>query len=534
MISTGELKLVGLSFLLTSSVPVFAESTKQDPPMVISMAWSSPDTKYLRLHAEEMDTQPFTGTILYASWPRPDAGGVLMSTDTDSLSWAVFKGTRFTDEMLRPAIEDLRETKLTNHKDNFLEVISFLGKGHFNWYDDKRWATVLHNIEAISRVAHKGGLRGILLDCEEYGCPFWSYGGDRPDYALKQFEEYQGKPAKEVAEHVRQRGQTFARALNKGFPGCLVWTLYAYSHVSMPDNVTDISDAGNGLYAAFIDGMLEGSDDETIFVDGCEGAYRFSLPGQFKELRKVVTDKALKYTRVPDLYKKKIRVGFGLYLDMYNYENSHPWYGDRPDENYMTPARLDKAIRNAIKISDGYVWVYSEYPSWWLTSPEGRFDPGVTARDDHEWIHSSYWGAVKRGINYKLLELSSPVKSCSNIALGKPVNGETGVALTDGDSDSRTPQIAHSIDYTVDLKGTFHVKTVNLDWGDFGTSGDDIQWELKALLCNGDSVTLASGECPNSEETTVSVDQANVTKLQIIAKSAKNWIAMDELSAFMD
>ena len=393
-------KLAGwLLVLMVAQNLVAAETNKkQDPPMVISLSWSSPDTKYLRLNAAEMDCQPFTGTAVYVSWPRPENGGVYLCTNKGSLSWMVFQETRFTDEMLEPALKDLQETKLTNYRDNFLEVISFIGGGHFNWYDDQRWAVVLHNIEAMARVAKEGGMPGIMLDCEEYGCPFWSYGGSRPNFALKQFEEYQDKTAEEVAERVRQRGRTFAAALNKGFPGCLIWTLYGYSHVNIADDDTKVAETDNGLYAAFLDGMLEGSDDETIFIDGCEGAYRYHMPEEFIKLRKVVTERALKFTRVPELYQKKMRVGFGLYLDMYNYPASHPWYPDRPEDNYMTPDHLEKALRNAIEIGDGYVWVYSEYPSWWLDSPDATFGEGVASRPekDHKWIHPAYWRAVWR------------------------------------------------------------------------------------------------------------------------------------------
>ena len=375
---------------------------RQDPPMVISVSWSSPDTRYLRLHSEEWEKLPLTGTLVLVKGPTtPQGGSVYMAHPKDNLSWqAFYQDNRFTPEMLKGSAEDLQQTRFTRSKDNLLWVVSH-NSGAFDWFDDAWWADVLYNIESLARLAKEGGLRGIVLDCEEYGGGFWSYGGTRPNFALKNVESYKGKSWEEVRDKVRERGRSFIQAVNKGYPGCLMWLLYGYSHIihKMPaDAPADLSDAGNGLYAAFLDGMLEASDEETIFVDGCEGAYRFSKPEEFMGMRKIITEKALKYTLVPEIYQKKMRVGFGLYMDMYYYRTSHPWYSDRPKDNYMTPAHLEKALRNAIKISDGYVWIYSENPSWWLTGPDDNFGKNVHSFEDehHGWIHPAYHRAVER------------------------------------------------------------------------------------------------------------------------------------------
>ena len=375
---------------------------RQDPPMVVSYSWSSPDTRYLKLHADEWEELPFTGTMVHVSWPQPEAGSAEACSGKGTLSWAPFRKTRFTDEMLVGPLKDLKETDLAARQDNFLLAISYLGGGYFDWYDDAWWETVLHNIEALARLTREADLRGMFLDCEEYGCPFWSWGGSRPDYALKNREVYKDKTWEQTRRQVRQRGRSLIQAINKGYPGITIWTLYGYSHVEMKEGATDLSDAGNGLYAAFLDGMLEASDDQTIFIDGCEGSYRFSEVEQFEGLRKRVTETALKYTMVPESYRKKIRVGFGLYVDMYNYKNSHPWYSDRPQDNYMTPQHLKKAVKNALAVGDGYVWIYSEYPSWWLDSAEDTLGEGVRSRDDHKWIDRAYWRAIEQALPKKL------------------------------------------------------------------------------------------------------------------------------------
>ena len=406
-----KLKSIGLLILLMM-VPQTILAVDGHAPMVISVAWTSPDTRYLRLHAEQWQQLPFTGTLVTVSWPQPEAGSVEMGTGKESLSWAVFQKERFTPEMLKGPAQDLSQTKFTSSKDNFLWVVSYLKSGeHFDWFDDAQWETVLHNIESLAKLAKDGGLRGLVFDAEEYNCSLWSYGGRRPKRALKNLETYKGKSWEQVRDKVRQRGRSFIKAVNKGYPGCPVWLLFGYSviiHNKLPDDGSPdyLSDERYSLYANFLDGMLEASDDETIFIDGCESSYRFSEPEEFIKLREFVTEKALRYTNVPEIYQKKMRVGFGLYLDM---ENNGPWHSDRPNDNAMTPARLQKAVENALKISDGYVWIYNEYPSWWLDTPESIFGKGVRSRDDrirwktkpimdYQWIPRVYWEALRKGM----------------------------------------------------------------------------------------------------------------------------------------
>ena len=375
--------------------------------MVISLSWNSPDTRYLRLHIRDWEQRPFTGTVVTASWPQPEAGRVEAGSEVGNLCWAAFQEQRLTAEMLRGPLADLKTTRFTTSKDHFLEIVSFLPSGHFDWFDEERWQTVLHNTEMLADLARQDGMKGLLLDFEEYGCAFWSWGGSRPNFALKDLEAYKGKTWQETRAVVRQRGRSFIKAVNRTFPGCLIWTLYGYSFINLPAEGTDLSDSVNGLYAAFLDGMLEASDEDTIVVDGCEGAYRFGDRHEFMRLRKVVTEKALKYTMVPEAYRKKMRVGFGLYLDMYNYPANHPWYADRPEDNYRTPDYLETSVRNAIEISDGYVWIYSEFPSWWLDGPEAGFGEGVlvagkirAANDPgpHTWIPHVYWRSLKNAL----------------------------------------------------------------------------------------------------------------------------------------
>ena len=70
----------------------------------------------------------------------------------------------------------------------------------------------------------------------------------------------------------------------------------------------------------------------------------------------------------------------------------------------MPPDRLAKAIRNALTVGDGYVWVDTEYPSWWLDGPDATFGDQVRSGDDHKWIDPVYWRAVESAMPTRMVE----------------------------------------------------------------------------------------------------------------------------------
>lgn len=368
-------------------------------PAVISVSWSSPDPRFLSLNYEKWNRLPFTGTAINVAWPRPEGGSVLMASATENPSWAVFRSKPVPEEALHTARADMAKVPDADQRDNYLWVVSSLNEErYFDWFDDQRWTAVEQNIERMAAMARETKMKGIVLDCEEYGCALWSWGGSRPDFALSQAPPYQGKTWNQVRAQVMKRGESFMKALDRGYPGATLWMLYAYSHTiyKYPQELQNLAEQDNGLLVTFVDGMLKGADEKTVIVDGCEPSYyRTRTLEDFERLADVIRNKALRYTSVPEIYKRKIRVGFGIYLDMYH---GQPWNGQAPEQNAMTPDILQELVGNALKAGDGYVWVYSEYPSWWLDSAEATFGGDVKARDDHKWIPPVYYDALKRGI----------------------------------------------------------------------------------------------------------------------------------------
>ena len=73
-----------------------------------------------------------------------------------------------------------------------------------DWADDKAWANYAENMATVAWLAKQGGLKGLMLDPEEYG----AQGGSLPQY----IHTYRDPPFEECAKLARQRGrEVFSR-----------------------------------------------------------------------------------------------------------------------------------------------------------------------------------------------------------------------------------------------------------------------------------------------------------------------------------
>jgi len=115
---------------------------------------------------------------------------------------------------------------------------------------------------------------------------------------------------------------------------------YLQSSKSLPETAYN-------LLPAFYDGFLEVLPPGGMLVDGYEPAYAFKERSQFEGARRGI-QAAVELSAVPQDYRQKVKTGFGLWLDY------------RKQKNYFTPDEFQHAVSSALKVSDGYVWIYSE------------------------------------------------------------------------------------------------------------------------------------------------------------------------------
>ena len=148
----------------------------------------------------------------------------------------------------------------------------------------------------------------------------------------------------------RQRGRQVMTAIASSMSKVVILSLYAYS---APHNYLRtgraLANVPYGLLPAFYDGVLELMPHEGRLVDGYEPAYFFKRRSQFLDGYKKIAE-ARTLSTFPDLYEKKVSAGFGLWID----------YKRNP--NYFTPKEFETAVRDALEVSDEYVWIYSNGP----------------------------------------------------------------------------------------------------------------------------------------------------------------------------
>lgn len=142
-------------------------------------------------------------------------------------------------------------------------------------------------------------------------------------------------------------------------------------------------DTNNALLPAFIDGMLEAATGGAQIVDGYELSYAYRDDRQFAQARdKIIA--AATMSRVPEQYRQRCSVGFGIYMDQG--WNSAGWFTNEPEKNLLTPLEFEYALHRALTYADKYVWVYTEQPNWLdgKNLPAGYREAVAQARKHHD------------------------------------------------------------------------------------------------------------------------------------------------------
>ena len=328
--------------LLTLAAPVRAFGPL--PKKIIEFGWDTPDTKYARENVAVMETVPFDGIVIAPRYTTPDGQG-------GSLDWQTFGSKAVDPGVIEPLIEDLRATKFTRFTDNFLRMNTT--PGDVDWFDD--FSPVLHNCRLCARLAQQGGLKGILFDVEQYQKQLFTYG--QMKYQDKSFTEY--------AEQARLRGREVIQAINSEFPDVTIFLTFGYE-LPWREMGTGfaLEKASNGLLAPFLDGVIEAASEQTKIVDGWELSYGYKTRDRFLDAYGFIHNTAREMCAVPLAYQRKVQAGFGTWMD-YDSGGRGGFFADEFGKNHFTPWEFHRALVSALRVSDEYVWVYTERLNWW-------------------------------------------------------------------------------------------------------------------------------------------------------------------------
>ncbi|HTL58290.1 MAG TPA: hypothetical protein VL361_21565 [Candidatus Limnocylindrales bacterium] len=342
---TVRLMFGSLLVILLASQPLYAaDHTKKK---LLEFGWDEPDTSFLRAHIAEMQNSPFTGCVFHADYQKADGS-------KGSFTWQCWGTNAFTEaDLLRPFM-DLRNIRFGGFNCNFPRFNTTPGR--LDWFDDH--AAIMQNATLAAKLARTGHCPGILFDIEQYDGPLFEYHKQR-DAATKSWELY--------AAQVRQRGAEVMQAFQKGYPDLTVFLTFGYS---LPWHQTErgkkpLADCRYGLLAPFLDGLVASAHGRTRIVDGYELSYGYKTAAQFSAARREVTEDLLPIVSNPGKYRQVFSLAFGLWLD-HDWRKAG-WNVEEPEKNYFSPAQLESTTREALRMADEYVWIYSETPRWWST-----------------------------------------------------------------------------------------------------------------------------------------------------------------------
>lgn len=316
---------------------------------VIYYGWGLPDTQYARDHWREMENMPFDGVgiriaIDRALWQRNSRG------DMNTLGWQLMGTRLFRIEDFSETIKDLKSLRGRRLTDNFLPVALsvFSSAKGVNWFDDRRWRIIENNFKVIAGIARQGRVRGLIIDPEHYGYLLFNYPAQRKQIN-RTFADYQ--------QMARERGRQLMRAIAAELSPVTILTFVGHSYLfSEWKSRQRIDESLYGLLPAFFDGMIEAMPEGATFVDGFEASYGYKLREQFQSGYQKILEAGSALSFAPEAYSKRVQVGFGLWID----------YGKK--FNHFKPESFQEALTAALEVSDRYVWIYGQTPSFFPPS----------------------------------------------------------------------------------------------------------------------------------------------------------------------
>jgi hypothetical protein len=351
--------LTSLALCGCASTPVPAQEAAPTKKLIWH-GWGIPSANDVRGNWREFDKMPLDGfsVVIPIDPTKPVTGD---GSSGNRLSWNVFGDKAFKIEQFRASIDDLKAAQWKNINAIFLPVSpsSYAQDQNLSWFDDARWKTINNNWQVLFTIAKQSGCKGVLFDPEAYdyshlGAELFSYQDHRAKRANKPFEEY--------SRVARRRGRELMQSVKEIYPDAAMFCIFAYDLALYDAQLGKTGE--NGRYAllpSFLDGMLEGADSRTQWLDGWEFAYGYKTRAQFLEGYHSVRNKSAQYSGVPDLYAAKMRAGFGLMMD---YNSWQKWSATDISHNHFSPTEWKNSVEQALRVSDEYVWIYTHAPNF--------------------------------------------------------------------------------------------------------------------------------------------------------------------------
>ncbi len=324
---------------------------------VIEMGWDTPTSSYVKNNIATMEQKPFDGIVIK-----------MLYKNSDFSSWPFGSyWMDINDSYLQTDIANLKATNFVKFTDNFVVVITSPNAPFIDWFDD--WSRYIANIQVAAQAAKNAGLKGIILDTENYNSSartiMWQY--DQQKYAsTKTLDDYKAQ--------ANLRGQQIMDAINSVYPDIKIMVTFGTGSVAYWQSKS-WGWKPYELVVPFLDGMLSHMNAPARLVDGFEPSYPFKTASDFTDGYSAITVKGENLSSVTNQYASFVSAGFGLWFNYKAYENNwsttHDWDTTNFGCNYFTPDTFRQTVCLALTYSESYLWVWSgtsPYPNWWTGS----------------------------------------------------------------------------------------------------------------------------------------------------------------------
>lgn len=352
-------------------------------PKAIKSGWdtSGLTPEQILAKADAFDALPFDGFAFALNEPGKDE-----HTGYRRVSC----GHLWSREHLKRYIPVFRE--LVKHK-TFKESFGtyyFLPTKRIDWTDDAAWRTFGENLATAAWLAKQGGLKGLILDSEDYWRSF--------QLCLRPED---GMTFDEAAKLARRRGADVFRRAFEEYPDITIltywWLSRNYGYIGSQDPIASMRGDGD-LMVPFTEGILDVMPMTVRFYDGNEHTYHWPFVRAYADLHVYCPDVISPENR------QKFRACFGLapafYLDMYTNREGASWYRG-PTGGRRLNTFLDR-YEDATMFSDGYIWLFGEKHACIDWGDVGYADSRAVA------YTNGTWDAALPGFNEELAILKNP------------------------------------------------------------------------------------------------------------------------------
>jgi hypothetical protein len=333
----------------------------------------APTPRFLAENPDYLANHPFDGVTvpLIIDPEYTQSQGIVFSTPM-SFQWIGMSSLPIPWSAVEQSVDYLKQVQWGNATDNFLWY-GVQNQTNWSWEDGDRawwvdpdseadWQVVVANAAVAARAAREGGLKGFIVDTEQYTMYPTA---DHPEYPF----------GLGSAATWRERGRQWIEAVQGAYPEIELQFFFSWGDESFVwPNYQNL--------VPFMDGVLEGIRDPARIVHAYEGSFWYGKaraipPGSnsiwifdadrdpYVAVRDSIRNVWRNYSNDPAKYDDFVDVGMAAWFE------SDPWnlwpgwpsgyLGDTvPLGRSAWPGMPWSNVANTLAYSDKYVWTWSE------------------------------------------------------------------------------------------------------------------------------------------------------------------------------